>query len=178
VSGRKRGEAVCVRGRVRPGPCFASAGGQWSAVLACYMGIVEQRRPGRTVGARRSWAEVRGIDFLVDLDGGESVVVGARGAYLLAPPGALLDMLSYRTADAVTCPLGRVVRSTADVVVTESIVAELVIAPGDEVDVYGVLDFEVSPTGAAGPGRGVGPSAVLRGSARAPLVVSPRDGRA
>jgi hypothetical protein len=179
LSGRRRGDPVRVRGRVRPGPCFSSAGGQWAAVLACYTGTVERERGPRRGALARSWAEVRGIDFVIDLENGESAMVGVREAYLLAPPGALSDMVSYRTGDAVTAPLGRVVRWLADEAVTESVIAELVIGPGDEVEVFGVLDWEVSPLASGAPGRGVGLSPVVRGGPRVPLVVCPRaDGRA
>jgi hypothetical protein len=175
--GRRSGEAVLVRGRVRPGSAFASAGGGFAAVLTCYTGTVE-----RACGARaraRSWAEVRGIDFLVDLDSGESVVVSVRGAYLLAPKGTLLDMLSYRTADAFPAPLARVVRRTRERAVVESIVAELVVGPGDEVEVYGTLGWEVTPQADCAPGRAIGLSPIVRNGRLAPLVVHPTgDGRA
>jgi hypothetical protein len=174
VAGRSRGEPVRVRGRVRPGPCFTSAGGKWSAVLACYAGTVQYAGNGRIEGIPRSWTEIRGIDFAVDLDGGETVVVAARGAYLLPPSDSLFDMVCYRASDAITAPLGRVVRRVAEGEVIESVAAELVVSPGDEVEVFGVLDWEVTPAAYGAPGRGLGLSPVLRGSGRAPLVVRPR----
>jgi hypothetical protein len=174
LAGRRSGESVLVRGRVRPGAAFASAGGGFAAVLTCYTGTVERACATRA----RSWAEVRGIDFIVDLESGESVVVSVRGAYLLAPKGTLLDMLSYRTADAFPAPLARLVRYARDRAVTESIVAELVVGPGDEVEVYGTLAWEVTPQADCAPGRAIGPSPVVRNGHLAPLVVHPtNDGR-
>ena len=60
------------------------------------------------------------MDFLVDLPGGETVVVAARDAYLLAP-SALIDVASCRMVDVVTAPLGRVVRKDAEGTVIESV---------------------------------------------------------
>jgi hypothetical protein len=168
LAGHRGGESVLVRGRVRPGAAFVSAGGGFSAVLACYTGTVE----GACGTRARSWAEVRGIDFLVDLESGESVVVSVRGAYLLAPKGTLLDMLSYRTADAFPAPLARVVRHAPHGrAVVESIVAELVVGPGDEVEVYGTLGWEVTPQADCAPGRAIGLCPVVKNGHQAPLVV-------
>jgi hypothetical protein len=188
LAGRARGEVVRVHGRVRPGPSFASAGGRWPSVLAAYAGCAEHpagRTGGGKAGAKsggkrgrrrrrtRPWAEIRGMDFLVDLPGGETVVIAARDAYLLAP-NALIDVASCRMVDVVTAPLGRVVRKDAEGTVIESVVAELVIGPGDEVEIYGVLDWEVSQTAAGSPGRAGALAPVIRASAQVPLVVRPR----
>jgi hypothetical protein len=178
LAGRPRGEAVRVRGRVRPGPCFASAGGRWPSVLAAYAGCAEHPA-GRATAKRprrrrrtRPWAEIRGMDFLVDLPGGETVIIAARDAYLLAP-GALIDVASCRMQDVVTAPLGRVVRKDGGHTVIESVVAELVVGPGEELEIYGVLDWEVSPVAAGSPGRAGALSPVIRASAEIPLVVCP-----
>ena len=179
LDGRARGETVRVRGRVRPGPCFASAGGRWPSVLAAYAGCAihpAARAIGKRVRRRRRtrpWAEMRGMDFLVDLPGGTTVVVAARDAYLLAPQ-ALIDVGSCRMVDVVTAPLGRVVRREPEGTVIESVLAELVVGPGEEVEIYGVLDWEVNPMAAGSPGRTGALSPVIRGSAGVPLVVRPR----
>jgi hypothetical protein len=183
LAGRARGEAVRVQGRVRPGPCFASAGGRWPSVLAAYAGSAMHPagrnsaksggRRGRRRRRTRPWAEIRGMDFLVDLPGGETVVVSARDAYLLAP-NALIDVASCRMVDVVTAPLGRVVRKDAEGTVIESVLAELVVGPGDEVEIYGVLDWEVNQAAAASPGRTGALAPVIRSSAQVPLVVRPR----
>jgi hypothetical protein len=182
LAGLARGEVVRVRGRVRPGPSFVSAGGQWAAVLAAYAGEVRRppsrrgrRRARGLVGpltGRRPWSELRGIDFVVDLQGGGSLVVSARDAFMLPPAEGLVDLGSCRTEDVVTAPLGRVVRKDESGTVIESVLAEWVIAPGDEVEIFGVLDFEV--TTAAGSGtsaRTGGLSPVLKATGEVPLVV-------
>jgi hypothetical protein len=179
--GLARGEVVRVRGRVRAGPSFVSAGGRWAAVLAAYAGEVRRpsgragRRRPRGLGpvpVRRPWSELRGIDFVVDLPGGGSLVVSARDAYMLPPAEGLVDLGSCRTEDVVTAPLGRVVRRDGGATVIESVLAEWVVAPGDEVEIFGVLDFEV--TAAAGSGSsartgGLGP--VVKATAEVPLVI-------
>jgi hypothetical protein len=182
LAGRARGEVVRVCGRVRPGPSFASAGGRWPSVLAAYAGCATHPssrfvgKGGRRFRRRRRtrpWAEFRGMDFLLDLPGGETAVVSARDAYLLAP-SALIDVASCRMVDVVTAPLGRVVRKDADGTVIESVVAELVVGPGDEVQLYGVLDWEVNQAAAGSPGRAGALAPVIRAGAGVPLVVRPR----
>jgi hypothetical protein len=185
LSGRARGDVVRIRGRVRSGPSFLSAGGRWSSVLAAYAGTVEypraragrgakgrRRGRGRTRRWARPWSELRGIDFVVDLPEGGSVVVATRDAYLLAPPEALLDAGSCRPLDVVTAPLGRVFRQGEAGTAIESVLAELVVAPGDEVEIYGVLDWEVTPA-AADMGRAGALAPVLRAGPGVPLVVRP-----
>jgi hypothetical protein len=181
LAGRARGEVVRVRGRVRPGPSFASAGGRWPSVLAAYAGSATHpasrmvSKGGKRFRSRRRtrpWAEIRGMDFLVDLPGGETVVVSARDAYLLAP-GAVIDVVSCRIVDVVTAPLGRVVRKDADGTVIESVLAELTVGPGEEVEIYGVLDWEVNQAAAGSPGRAGALAPVLRASDGVPLVVRP-----
>jgi hypothetical protein len=178
LAGRSRGEVVRIRGRVRGGPSFASAGGRWASVLAAYAGTVSypRTRGGRARRRSRSvlrpWAELRGIDFVVDMPGGGAVVIAVRDAYLLAPPEARLDVGSCRPVEVVTAPLGRVFRQGDAGTAIESVLAELVVAPGDEVEIYGVLDWEVSP--AAGDlGRAGALAPVVRATGSVPLIVSP-----
>ena len=98
------------------------------------------------------------MDFLVDLPGGETVVVSARDAYLLAP-NALIDVASCRMVDVVTAPLGRVVRKDAEGTVIESVLAELVVGPGRRGgDLRRArLGGEPGRRSLAGPDRGAGP---------------------
>lgn len=182
LAGVHRGEMVRVRGRVRPGPSFVSAGGRWAAVLAAYAGEVRrpparrERRRTRGLGRLtecRPWSELRGIDFVVDLQGGGTLVVAAREAYMLPPALAAVKLGSFRREEVVTAPLGRVVRKAqGGGTVIESVLAEWVIAPGDEVEILGVLDFEVSAAAGSGTSaRTGGLSPVLKATAEVPLVV-------
>ena len=192
IAGRERGEVIRVCGRVRPGPSFISAGGHWAAVMAGYAGEVRRpdrrdprdrgrgRRAGRHARDRaRPWSELRGIDFVVDLEGGGSLVVSARDAYLMASSEALVDLASFRKEDVVTAPLGRVVRKGDQGTVIESVLAEWVVAPGDEVEIFGVLDFEVNGAVDGASGRTGALAPVIKATDRVPLVIRPRPlGRA
>jgi hypothetical protein len=149
------------------------SGGKFGGKFGGKSGGKSGGKRGRRRRRTRPWAEIRGMDFLVDLPGGETVVVSARDAYLLAP-NALIDVASCRMVDVVTAPLGRVVRKDDEGTVIESVLAELVVGPGDEVEIYGVLDWEVNQAAAASPGRTGALAPVIRSSAQVPLVVRPR----
>jgi hypothetical protein len=57
---------------------------------------------------------------------------------------------------------------------TEAVSLELLVEPGDEVEILGTLDLEVNPALPAAPGRGVPFGPVLRGTARRPILIRPR----
>jgi hypothetical protein len=172
------GTIVRVVGRVRPGPTFTSAGGGWPTVMACYFGTVtyEEAQDGEQGAGDppRLWSEQRGIDFVVDLPSGESVLVAVRDAYVLVPARTLGDAAAYRSWDEAPAPLRRVLRRGVAGSLTEAVSLELLVEPGDEVEILGTLDLEVNPALPATPGRGVPFGPVLRGTARRPVLIRPR----
>lgn len=181
------GASVRVVGRVRHGPTFASAGGGWPTVMACYFGTVSydggwdgapdseevHRRRGGPSERPRLWSEQRGIDFVVDLPSGESVLVAVRDAFLLAPARTFGDTSAYRSWDEAPAPLRRIVRRGDAGSLIEAVSLELLIEPGDEVEILGVLDLEVNPGLPVAPGRGVPFGPVLRGTAERPILIRP-----
>ena len=167
---RRRGEVVKVRGRVRGGPTFESAGARQRVVLACYAGTVTYVTGRITDGLARPWHETRGIDFTVDLETGESVAVRSRGAYFLPQPPETRRLFWGRNLQALPTALRRLARTDRDGSVTETIFGETNLRPGEQVEVVGVLDHEVRPE-AAGGGRGARLHPILRTSELTPLLV-------
>jgi hypothetical protein len=170
VAGLRRGEIVKVRGRVQAGPTFETIGRRRPAVLASYAGTVTYVTGHITDGFSRPLHETRGFDFSVDLETGERVVVRARGAYFLSQPPETRKLFWGRNLQALPTPLRRLARVEARGAVTEAILGESSLSPGEEVEVVGVLDHEVCPEAAAA-GRGARLQAVLRAGAVTPLLI-------
>ena len=170
VAGLRRGEVVKVRGRVAAGPTFETAGLRRPAVLASYAGTVTYVTGHITDGLSRPLHETRGVDFSVDLETGERVFVRAHGAYFLSQPPETRRLFWGRNMQSLPTPLRRFARIEARGAVTETIFGETSLAPGEEVEVLGVLDHEVSPVAAAA-GRGARLQAVLRAGPLTPLLV-------
>lgn len=170
VAGLRRGEVAKLRGRVLAGPTFETVGLRRPAVLASYAGTVTYVTGRITDGISRPLHETRGLDFCVDLESGEKVVVRARDAYFLSQPPETRRLFWGRKSQGLPTPLRRLARATEEGAVTEAIFGESSIAPGDEVEVMGVIDHEVTPEAAAA-GRGARLQSVLRAGALTPLLV-------
>ncbi len=147
VRDRKRGDTVMLAGTIRAGAWFETTGDKHRAVIANYTG-----GGLLTAAVSRPWTETRALDFVVDLPGGEAVRVSVRDAYL---------------ADRED-PFGGLTRLASD-----ANVAETSVGPGDEVEVLGVLDFDIDAD-AAGPGRSARLAPVLRAGTLTPLLVCPK----
>jgi hypothetical protein len=167
---RRRGEVVKIRGRVRAGATFESAGLRQRVVLASYAGTVTYVSGHITDGFARPWHETRGIDFTLDLPNGEAVTVRSRGVYFLPQPPETRRLFWGRNMQALPCPLRRLARADRHSAVTETIFGETHLCPGDEVEVMGVLDHEVNPKAAA-VDRGARLHPLLRASELTPLLV-------
>jgi hypothetical protein len=170
VAPLRRGEVVKVRGRVRAGETFETAGLRRPAVLASYAGTVTYVTGHITDGLSRPLHETRGVDFSVDLESGERVVVRTRNVYFLSQPPETKRLFWGRNMQGLPTPLRRLSRVEDRGAVTEVILGESNLCPGDEVEVVGVLDHEVSPIAAAA-GRGARLQAVLRSGTLTPLLV-------
>lgn len=170
VVGVRRGEVVKVRGRVMAGPTFETAGRRRPAVLASYAGTVTYVQGHITDGFSRPLHETRGFDFSVDLESGERVVVRARGAYFLSQPPETRRLFWGRNLQGLPTPLRRLARTEERGAVTETILGESSLSPGEEVEVVGVLDHEVCPEASAA-GRGARLQAVLRAGPMTPLLI-------
>jgi hypothetical protein len=125
--------------------------------------------------------ETRGIDFWVELAGGQKIKVSARQALFLNPPATPpvpaacgpVWLSSGTTAphrrvhlqpDPPTgAPLWRrLLRPT---------LRESALRPNDEVELWGILDREPAPEGEGGPGRGAPLRTVLRAGGSVHLYV-------
>jgi hypothetical protein len=124
--------------------------------------------------------QTQGIDFHLDLDGGERVRVAVRGAMLLDRP--------RRSRESPACGPVRVdwstdhgrPRLTSDIFAGPSLRSRLfawrrryeaVIAPGDRVEVCGVLHHEPDPDARAPFARQMPTRAVIREGNKLPLLV-------
>jgi hypothetical protein len=170
VTNRRRGDVVKLRGRVRPGPTFESAGMRRSSVLACYAGTVDYITGRLSDGLERPWWETRGIDFVLDLPGNESVVVRVREAHLVQQPEELRALFWSHSRNGLPSPLRRQARPVRRGTVTETIIGETNVGPGDDIEVLGIVDREVSPAAEASA-RGERLQPVLRAGPLTPLVV-------
>jgi len=173
IAQRRRGEVVKIRGRIRSGASFESLGLRRQVVLASYAGTVTYVSGHITDGLERPWHETRGIDFVVDLENGETVTVRTRGAYLSPQPPEARWIFWGRNRHALPTPLRRVARAEAHGVVNETIFGETHLAPGDQVEVLGVLDYEIRPEAPAAT-RGARLSPVLRADELTPLLLRRR----
>ncbi len=167
---RRRGDVVKVRGRVREGATFETAGLRRPAVLACYAGTVTYVTGHITDGLERPWHETRGFDFAVDLANGEALTVRLRGAYFLPQPPETRPLFWGRNMQTLPSPLRRRASADGRGAMTEVIFGETHLAPGDDVEVVGILDHEVSPEATAA-GRGARLHPVLRAGSLTPLLV-------
>jgi hypothetical protein len=151
---RREGDLVRLRGKVAAGQSFTSAVSGQPAVLANY----EVRARDRKQSAS-GFDEVRGIDFLVEIEEGETVRVTAEDAFLTASPaGSAHDPASL--SPGLFLPGGTACR-------------EVRIGPGDTVELIGILGREVDPTADRYNPRELPTQFVLRGTRRLPLLVRP-----
>jgi hypothetical protein len=156
------GQRVCVRGTVLPAPGFTSATGARGAIVASYLGSVGSVREA-VHGARSCW-ELQAVDFSLGLDGGGEVAVRVAGGTLLGRPAAAPAGLGRAR------PLSA--RSLAGGAVA-AVYREQVIAPGDVVEVSGVLSSEIDAAAdAADAGaRGARLRRRVASDPRSPLVI-------
>jgi hypothetical protein len=166
----RRGDVVKVRGRVRPGPTFESAGLRRASVLASYAGRVAYATGALTDGVEWPWFETRGIDFTLDLASGETALVRVRDLYLMPHPPETRSLFWSAALRMLPSPLRRLGRSLGQGAVNETILGETNLGPGDAVEVLGVLDHEVS-SAADAAGRGARLVPVLRAGTLTPLLV-------
>jgi hypothetical protein len=170
LAGHRRGDMVKVRGRVAAGPTFETVGLRRPAVLASYAGTVTYVTGHITDGLSRPLHETRGLDFSVELENGERIVVRPSGAYFLSQPPEIRRLFWGRNMQGLPTPLRRLARLDAHGAVNETILGETSLAPGEEVEVLGVLDHVVCPE-ASGAGRGARLQAVLRAGPLTPLLI-------
>jgi hypothetical protein len=122
-------------------------------------------------------AETRGIDFDVQLAGGERVRVPARDALLLGRGQRVRGQPSC--GPLMLTVAGGATRLQSALLSTEGWLAhllgmtarELTLGPGDTVEICGVLDFEPDPDTQRGFARGPALRAVLRPSGGVPVIV-------
>ncbi|HEY0709375.1 MAG TPA: hypothetical protein VGG33_21375 [Polyangia bacterium] len=170
LAGRRRGDMVKIRGRVAAGPTFETMGLRRPAVMASYAGTVTYVTGHITDGLSRPLHETRGLDFSVELANGERIVVRPSGAYFLSQPPETRRLFWGRNMEGLPTPLRRLARLDAQGAVNETILGETSLSPGEEVEVLGVLDHEVSPEASAA-GRGARLQAVLRAGPLTPLLI-------
>ena len=170
VATQRRGELIKLRGRVAAGPTFETVGLRRPAVIASYAGTVTYVTGHITDGLSRPLHETRGLDFCVELESGERVGIRTRGAYFLSQPPETQKLFWGRNMQGLPTPLRRLARIEERGAVNETILGETSLSPGEEVEVLGVLDHEVSREAAAA-GRGSRLQAVLRAGPLTPLLV-------
>jgi hypothetical protein len=132
-----------------------------SVVLVRYHGAI-----GNDVRPQRRWRwELHAQDFTVRLDDGQDVRVDTQHIQILPhppdpepPPVNGRRPLYVQTTGGENAP-------------TSWIYGEETIAPGDHVELAGVLDLEPHPSAAAGSDRQARLHPILRGTARQPVRV-------
>jgi hypothetical protein len=143
------GALVRVVGRVLATEPFTAALSGRPAVLCHY----EVRGGG--VAAQH---EVRGIDFLLEIDEGEPLLVSVREAFLEDRPGKITaepadaSVLGARVGDGVEYREAR-------------------LSPGDRIEALGVLTRQIDPTLSGGPERAPPLRMVVRAGAHVPLLL-------
>jgi len=158
---------IRVRGQVVAGAGFTSASGRANVVLAAYLGCVGGilNRGGR---ARVGW-ELHGVDFDLALESGEHATVRVDHATLLERPARFPASLATQRP-LVSRRLDRAERGRRDQVA--SVYDERVLAPGDWVEVIGLVRREVDPAVEAGP-RGVRLRSLLVSTASRRVLIAP-----
>lgn len=126
--------------------------------------------------------ETRGIDFLVDLDDGQKVRVGARGAMLLDEPRPTRWPPVCGPVLVDVSPISEIPhRLRADRPGARRLLSrtghECSIGPGSRIELCGLLYQEPDPAGAHAFERQVPMLPVLRASPDAPLFVRSLDGQ-
>jgi len=126
-------------------------------------------------------AETRGIDFTVELDGGQYLRVPARDAILLGraervrgqptcgPVALSLVAGKWRLRSALLSADGWLARLVG------LAARELTLSPGDEVEIAGVVDLEPDPDAHRGFERAPAMRAVMRPVEGWPVIVCRRD---
>jgi hypothetical protein len=164
LRGAARGQPVRVSGVAQPrGGTFVTPGGR-PALVARYLGTiggVDQAQKGPV-----HW-ELHAIDFCVQLDDATAVEVQTEHLVLVPhPPQPPKDLFAGRPVLA------------DDLQVEQRAYAwihhEEIIAPGDLVDVAGILDHAALPSGSAGSDRQPRLVPVLRGDPHHPVCIRPR----
>jgi hypothetical protein len=149
LRGARDGALVRVVGKVLAAESFTAAVSGRPAVLCHY----EVRG-----GGMAAWHHVRGIDFLLEIDDGEPLLISVREAFLEDGP----DTVSQQPAHPSV--LGA--RTGANVVYREAR-----LGPGDRIEALGVLSRQIDPTLSAGPERAPPLRLVVRAGGRLPLLV-------
>jgi hypothetical protein len=149
LRGSPAGSLVRVVGVVRAPEPFTSAVSGQPAVLAHYQSRPEGAPPQH---------EVRGIDFLLELEGGEAVRVAVEDAYF-----------DDRLGPETTTPADLAVVGGAG---SGSVrYREALLAPGDTVEAVGVLVRAPDPALSAGPGRSPALRMIIQAGPRMPLLL-------
>src|SRR5437762_9831859 len=122
--------------------------------------------------------EVRGIDFELDLDGGQQARVCVRGALLVDRPTRAQQAPACGPVYAEPCAEGFKARLRSALLVEPSPVFrafgsrhESSVGPGDRIEVAGVLHHEPAPEAAEPFTRRIPIALVLRAGAGQPLLV-------
>jgi hypothetical protein len=165
---RQAGQVVRVTGVVAQQPVVPT-------LFAGAPAVLFRNRAGRA-------DETRGIDFFLDLEGGQRVKVLVHEAFLLERPRrfrgapACGPVSSHRDDDddgdrppRLRSDLRHQPRLWSRLV--EPQLYEVAVGPGDRVEVCGVVHHEADPAGEAGPSRGVPLRAVLAAGPGVHLLV-------
>ena len=166
----RRGQLVCFTGTVAAQPTVPSLFTGRPVVLAT----------SDCAGV----AETRGIDFDVQLAGGEHVRVPARDAVLLGRGRRVRGQPSCGPLTVTVT--GGAARLQSALLSTDGWLArlwgltarELTLGPGDAVEICGALDFEEDPNMQRGFSRGPALRPVLRPWGGAPVIVRKQGARA
>jgi hypothetical protein len=150
----RHGALARVVGTVGNGPCFRSAVSGEPAVLVHYE-IVPHGTEDASVHTERQ-SEVRGIDFSIDSDRGEEVLICTRDVFMTEKPAG--DVRAPANLTVLAAPPGGIFR-------------EARIAPGDRVEAIGVLSYEMDPDGQRAHPRDIPRRLTLRGTRRFPLLL-------
>src|SRR3954447_336849 len=127
LRGKQHGDLVRLRGTVRAEPSFPSAVSGEPTVLVHY-----EVRASERENSLLSYDEVRGIDFVVDVEGSEPVLVSAADAFITAG-----------TPCKITSPADPTL--IIDLATGGTRCREIRIAPCDRVEVIGIVSRELDP---------------------------------
>jgi hypothetical protein len=162
-AGEQRGQLVRLQGVVQPtGPVLKTTR-RHAGVLIRYQGCLGSTR--RTGWSSRWRWELHAVDFSVRADDGRELWIDARSIVLLPHPPPRDHEFVHRRR-----PLYQQVNGRGPEAVSW-IYDEEVIAPGDRIEVAGILDLVPHPDVSAGSDRQARLRPILRGTAADPVSV-------
>jgi hypothetical protein len=160
---------------VRPGTLVRVAGvvAEQPTVSTLFRGIPAVLFRNRIGGAD----ETRGIDFVLDLPGGERVQIRARSAALLDTPRVTHEPPACGPVAPELWGRGGALRLRSTLMTGDRVLVrawrrgESSVGPGDQIEVCGVLDHEEAPDRASAFDRHFPVAVVIRSTGAVPLLV-------